>query len=601
MPSIRIPAPRTLRGARIGAMLSILTLSLAATPAPASAQAGASSTAHADSVAARVTAVADEYVREYKATFPENAIFSGFGDVRPDRLSDNSLAALAAWQRKEDAWAEELGRIDARALWGRPEWVTYGFVREAIDASRQMRVCRNELWGINHMSGWQNTMSDMASQQEVGSPEARSRALRRWGDLPRYVDTEIANLREGVRLGYTAPRRLVELLIPQIDGYVEVPPDSSPLAAVLKNDGTPEFRAAFLALVRDSINPALRRYRDFLANEYMAKAREAFGVSANPNGRACWEASFRQYTSLTRTPEETSRLGEATVARYEREALEEGRRVFGAEGLASLRRRLDEDPRNHFTSREELVQFTRENIRHAREVMPRYFNHLPRADVVVEPIPAFMEATASSNYQPAPQDGSRPAVFAIKLYGFERQQRGTAEVTAFHETYPGHHLQFGAAQGIGELHRVSQLAGNGAYIEGWGRYAETLAEEMELYSPAGRIARRMWPGHGSVLDPGIHLFGWTREQAEAYVGSAGRPGAQARAQVDRVIALPAQLTSYDTGSLEIFALRERAQRELGPRFDLKAFHDAVLANGAVTLPMLREQVERWIDARKAGR
>jgi uncharacterized protein (DUF885 family) len=124
---------------------------------------------------------------------------------------------------------------------------------------------------------------------------------------------------------------------------------------------------------------------------------------------------------------------------------------------------------------------------------------------------------------------------------------------------------------------------------------------MDLYSPAGRITRRLWPGHGSVLDPGIHLFGWTREQAEAYVSGAGRTGAQARAQVDRVIALPAQLTSYDTGALEIFALRERAERELGPRFDLKAFHDAVLNHGAVTLPMLREQVDRWIAEQKAAR
>jgi len=592
MPLISNPAP-TLR-----LVLATAALALASASAPASsavAQAGGG--AAADSVAARVTAMADEYVREFKAANPEIALASGFSDVKPERFTDNSLAALAAWRRREDAWAAEMDRIDARSLWGRPEWVTFGYLRETVDASRQARVCRMELWGVNHMSGWQTSMSDAAGQEHVGTPEARARALRRWADLPRYIDTEITNLREGVRQGYTAPKRLVELVIPQLDAYLTTP-DSSPLAGPMRRDSSPEFRAAYAALLRDRIDPAVKRYRDYLANEYMAQARTAAGVSANPNGRACWEAAFRQYTSLNRSPEETSRLGEATVARYERESVEIGRRTFGTADIASLRRRIDEDPRNHFTSRDELLAFTRENIRHAREVAPRWFNHLPASDVVVEPIAAFIEATASSNYQPAPQDGSRPAVFNLSLRNAERQQRGTAEVTAFHETYPGHHLQIGAAQGIGSLHPVSQLAMSGAFVEGWARYAEALSEEMGLYSPVGRITRRLWPAHGMVVDPGIHLFGWTRERAMAYV-SNGSTGSRGGAMVDRIIAWPAQLTSYDTGGLEIFALRERAQRELGPRFDLKAFHDAVLGNGAVTLPMLREQVDRWIAAQKA--
>lgn len=560
--------------------------------APAAAQ-----RTRADSAAARVTAIADAYVREYKAAYPENAIYAGFSDVRPERFSDNSLAALAAWRRREDAWAAELARIDARALWGRPEWVTVGFLREAVDASRQMRVCRNELWGVNQMSGWQTVISDMAEQQEVGTPEARARALRRWGDLPRYVDTEIANLREGVRQGYTAPKRLVELVIPQLDAYLAAPPDSSPLASPLQRDSSPEFRAAFTALIRDRIDPAIRRYRDFLANEYLPRARSAIGVAANPNGRACWEASFRGYTSLQRSPEETSRLGEATVARYEREAGEVGRRLFGTADLDTLRRRLADDPSNRFAGRDEMLRFTRDLIRRAREASPRYFGHLPKAEVEVVPIPAYKEQTASSGYQPAPQDGSGPAQYEINLYQPERQRRATAEVTAFHETFPGHHLQIGTAQELGTLHPVTQLVGNGAFVEGWARYAESLAEEMGLYSPAARIGRRLWPAHGMVVDPGIHLFGWTRERAIAYVERASP--VRAPALVDRVIAWPGQLTSYDTGGLEIFALRERAQRELGPRFDLKAFHDVVLGSGAVTLPMLRENVDRWIARTRA--
>jgi uncharacterized protein (DUF885 family) len=587
-----MPPPRT-SPVKSRISLAFFAVALALAPAAVPAQADAP----VAPAAARVTALADEYVREYKAMYPEAAVFSGFSDVKPERFSDNSLPALAAWRAREDRWLAELARIDGRALWGRPEWVTFGYLREALDASRQYRVCRAELWGVNQMSGWQVDVVEMAAQEALATPEDRARALRRWGDLPRYVDTEIANLREGVRQGYTAPRRLVELVIPQLDAYLAASPDSSPLAGPLQRDTSPEFRAAWTALLRDRIEPAVRRYRDYLANEYLPRARTSIGVSGNPGGRACWEAAFRRYTSINRTPEETLRLGEATVARYAREAVEIGGPVFGATDIASLRRRINEDPRNRFTSRDELLEFTREHVRHAREVMPRYFSRLPAADVVVEPIPAFIEATASSNYQPAPQDGSRPARYNIKLYQPERQQRGTAEVTAFHETYPGHHLQIGAAQGMA-LHPVSQLAMGGAFVEGWARYAEALAEEMELYSPAGRVTRRLWPAHGMVVDPGLHLFGWTRERAIEFVAGAGRAPEQAASLVDRVIAWPAQLTSYDTGGLEIFALRQQAQRELGPRFDLKAFHDAVLGNGAVTLPMLREQVERWIAAQK---
>lgn len=578
---------------------SILPLFAALAVAPGMAI--AQSSAQADAAAARVTAIADDYVGEYKAMYPEVAEFTGFTDVRPDRFADNSLAALDAWHRREDRWAAELARIDARSLWGRPEWVTFGFVREAVEASRQARVCRWELWGVNHFSGWQTTITAAAAQQAVGTPGARDTALRRWADLPRYIDTEIANLREGARLGYTAPKRLVELVIPQLDAYLTVPPDSSPLAGVAERDSSPEFRAAWTALVRDRINPAIQRYRDFLANEYLAKARTDIALSANPNGRACWEASYRQYTSLTRAPEETERLGEATVARSTREAGETGLQVFGTADVAALARRLDEDPRNHFAGRDELAAFVRENIRRAREAAPRFFNRVPPTEVVVEPIPAFMEATASSNYQPAPQDGSAPAKLNLQLYRPERQQRGTIEVMSVHEAFPGHHLQISAAQALGTLHPVSQIAMSGAYVEGWARYAEGLAEEMGLYSPAGRITRRMWPGHGLALDPGIHVLGWSRERAVAYIMSGGRSRASAETMVDRITAIPGQATSYDTGALEIVALRQQAQRELGPRFDLRDFHDAVLGHGAVTLPMLREQVERWIAERKAAR
>jgi uncharacterized protein (DUF885 family) len=271
--------------------------------------------------------------------------------------------------------------------------------------------------------------------------------------------------------------------------------------------------------------------------------------------------------------------------------------VLGVDDIAAAVARLQADPQNHFTDREQIQTFTRDVIARARAALPRWFGQIPRSDVVLEPIPDFLEASASSGYRSPAQDGSRPGTYLINLGHPEQQLRSNVEITALHETYPGHHLQLGIEAELQE-HPIALLAGNSAFREGWARYTEALAEEMGLYrSDYARIHRRLWPARGMVVDPGIHLQGWTRKQAVDYMVESGRfTAAECDALVDRVAVWPGQLTAYDTGALELFALREQAERALGSRFNLTAFHDAMLANGAVTLPMLREIGRRWIAA-----
>lgn len=572
---------------RIPIALPLLTAALALCAPPAAAQ----------DDAARVTALADEYLRAFVAAFPEDALVSGLTLERHDGVTDNSPAGLRAWRAREDAWAAELARIDGAALRGRPEWVTYGMLREQVEASRAARVCRPELWPVNQMSGWQVGFATLARMQPVGTAALREQALARWRRLPAYVDNEIATLREGVRQGYTAPRRLVELVIEQLDALLAGPVEQGPFWSPAERDITPAFREAWAAVLRGGLMPAVARYRAYLAAEYLAAAREAAGVGALPDGRACYQALFRQYTTLERAPEETYRLGEARVVRNQAEVVEIGRRAFGTAELDSIRARVLAD---RFASRDELLAFSRDAVERGRAAVPRAFRATPRAPVVIEPHPAFVEATASDQYFPAAEDGSRPAQYRINLGPYQTKTRAAAEITAFHETYPGHHLQIATAQERPGAHPVARLLFSGSYVEGWARYAEALAEELGLYTTdAARVSRRLWPARGMVLDPGIHLFGWTREQAVAYIARSGRmAGREAEALVDRVIAWPGQLTAYDTGALELFALREQAERELGARFDLREFHDVLLRHGAVTLPMLREDVEAWIAARR---
>jgi uncharacterized protein (DUF885 family) len=319
-------------------------------------------------------------------------------------------------------------------------------------------------------------------------------------------------------------------------------------------------------------------------------------VTANPNGLACYRASFRSFTSIDRAPEETSALGERTVARYESEVKSMGQRLFGTTALDSIQTRLRSDSADHFRDRDAVLAAARDAVGRGHEATAKWFDPAPRTSVVVTPVPEFLERTATASYWPAPEDGSRPATFRIVLFQPEKQLRSQIELVAAHETYPGHHVQLALALERRGAHPITRLVGTSAFAEGWARYAEALAEEMGLYSSdRTRIARRTWPAHGMVVDPGIHVFGWSRERALRYVLATGvMTPMGSEALIDRIIAWPGQLTSYDTGGLLIFALRERAQRELGPKFDIKRFHDAVLGHGTVTLPMLEQQVNRWI-------
>ncbi len=549
-----------------------------------------------EDAAAKVTRLADAYVAAQLARLPEQATLFGVPGAADDQLSDNSLPALKAWQAREDAWRTELASVDGSSLWGRPEWVTYGFLREALEASIAARIARQELWSVSHFSGWQTQLPQLASIQPVGSAAARDKALARWRRMPHYIDTEIVNLKEGLRLGFSSPRPIVDLVIVQLDAVLAMPVRTSPLFAPAQKDKTPEFQAAWERLLTAELNPAIKRYRDFLKNEYRPKARTSLGMSGLPGGKAAYQALFRQATSLDRPVEETYKLGEQAVARNVGQAAEIGRQLYGGAELAAVIKKMAADPNNHFKSREELLDFSKKAVERARLAMPAWFALIPKAQVVIEPIPGFLEKTASAHYEPAAADGSRPGVYGINLYQPENQTKANAEVTAFHETYPGHHFQISVSAEQKGRHPIALIVGSSSYIEGWARYTEALAEEMGLYTTEfGRINRRLWPAHGMVVDPGLHVLGWSRERAVRYILDTARFSAhEAESLVDRIIATPTQLTTYDTGGLEFIALRAKAEQALGKKFDIKAFHTEVLRYGAVTLPMLREIVDRWI-------
>jgi uncharacterized protein (DUF885 family) len=392
----------------------------------------------------------------------------------------------------------------------------------------------------------------------------------------------------------------VELVIRQLDELLALPVEKWPLYSPATRDKTEAFARQWTELLTARIKPAIERYRDFLRQEYVGKARQDIAIKANPRGADCYQAAFRSYTTIDRPAAETFELGKRTVQSNQAAALEIGRQRLQANDLPALLERLEKDPANHFASRDELMSFARSAVGRATDLLPKWFSRVPKAGIVVEPFPAFLERTASDSYWPAAEDGSRPAMYRITLYHYLTTTRSNAEITAFHEAYPGHHLQIGLATERPGVHPITRLVGNSGFAEGWARYAEALAEEMGMYSSDyARANRRLWPARGMVIDPGIHLFGWTREQAIAFAEASGRfKGETAQQLVDRVAVWPGQLTAYDTGALEFFALRQQAEQALGKDFDIREFHAVVLENGTITLPMLREQVARWLAEKR---
>jgi uncharacterized protein (DUF885 family) len=559
-------------------------------PAPASAPQPADG---------RVRALADVYLEGFFERNPDQVTLFGVPGRRHDALPDNSLDALRAWQVKEDGWLDQAKRIDPAAITSSPLRGTYAIVREALESSAAARVCRLELWSVSQfVNGWQVQDGYTVTIQPVGTDEARKDALARWSRLPKYVDTEIANLREGLKAGYSAPKGNVRIVIDQMDSLIATPTAESPFDSPSVRDKTPEFARQFDLLVREQIVPAFTRYRDFLRAEYLPAAREAIGVSANPNGAACYDASVRYHSSLPTPAAEVHAVGLREVEHLDAEMKAIGARVFGTSDVPVLLQRARTGKQYLFKNSEDLIARSQQALARAKARMHDSFGLLPKADVVIERYPKFREKNGPNEYNPPAEDGSRPAVFFINAYEAEKRSRVEAESTAFHETIPGHHLQIAIALERKEIHPIGRYLGNSGYTEGWALYAERLADEMKLFSTdfdrLGLLSSQALRASRLVVDSGLHTLGWTRQQAiDFMLAHTAEDPTEVTSEVDRYIIYPGQATAYMLGKLEISKARDEAQQRMGPRFDLRRFHDQVLEDGAIPVSFLHAKISAW--------
>jgi len=549
-----------------------------------------------------IEALADEYLAAVLERKPEMGTSYSIPGARHDALYDNSLVALAAWQVREDAWLQELDDIGAPVKIGSRDWVTHGILREALAGSIARRVCRSELWQASSATAWHTSKPFVFEIQPVDTPDLQQQALDRLQQLAVFIDTEITNLRQGLALGYSAPRLTVVPAVAEIRALLA---DDSPLLSPGLRSEDEGFREKVRAVFNDDVAPAVERFVQFLETEYLPQARAEIGLEFNPDGAECYPALVRYFVTIDPPADEIHRVGLAQIAGIRAEMQAVIDQHFPGESIASLMRNLNTDPQYTFTSRDEVLQYSLDSLDTAKAKMAEAFGRLPNAEVIIKPYAAYRE-NGTGEYKSSSEDGTRPGIYYIAVSDPERRSRAVQQSVLYHETYPGHHLQGAIALELGErVHPIARYLWNSGYGEGWALYSERLADELGLYSgPLDRMGLLSDQGARAarlVIDSGIHTKGWTRQQAVDYLlANTAWPTKDIQSEINRYIAWPGQANAYMLGMLEIRRLRDLAEAELGENFDLREFHDRVLENGSITLPMLEQSILAWIEERSEG-
>jgi uncharacterized protein (DUF885 family) len=544
------------------------------------------------------------------------------------RLGDHRFDAELWHERPEDIATRRERLRDfrdrakgiGRETLGAEDRTTVALFVEEIEARIGVEACDLDAWRASSFDNPASDLNRLPDMHVVRTAADAKNLVARYREIERVLAERSQNLRRGLTEKRVASREGVRRLVVQLDRQLERPAKEWSLVTAILSAEAKEKRkglsaseeAAFVEeasrVVEERVAPAYRKFRDLLANEVMPAARpdDKEGVGALPNGDACYRSKIVEHLGSAREPEELHRMGLAEIDRINGEMQRLGKTLFGASELGEVLHRLRTDRSLYFANGEEIVRAAQSALDKGRAAMPRLFGVLPRTDCVVTLVPDDEAPFTTVAYYREPNyDGSKPGEYFINTYEPAIRPRFEMEALSFHEAIPGHHLQIAIAQEKGALPAFRKFGGSTAYVEGWALYTERLADEVGLYAGdldrMGMLSYDAWRASRLVVDTGIHHLGWTRKKAEQYMleHTALTPS-NIENEVDRYIAWPGQALAYKFGQIEILRLRERAKEALGSKFDLRAFHDVLLASGAVTLPVLGQNVEAWIAARRAN-
>ncbi|HEX8895046.1 MAG TPA: DUF885 domain-containing protein [Terriglobales bacterium] len=558
----------------------------------------------ADRVAAQNALFEEQYESDLK-NFPERA--TAFGDYRyNDKLADYSLEAIAQRNKTNQEFLARLQAIDTTGFSDQDQLSHDLMVRVLEQRITDYNFKEYEM-PINQQNGIHTSLADLPLSMPFTTVKQYEDYISRLHQIPRVLSQTEEVLRAGMKDKLMPVRFLLEKIPVQCEGIVAANPFLLPTKKYPASI-SPEEQKRLTQQITEAINidviPAYKQFANFVKTEYAPQGRTTLAITSLPDGQKRYENAIYARTTTRLSADEIHQIGLHEIDRIEAEMLAIAKKE-GFADLASFRASLKTNPKYIPTSSEQILDDFRKYIAQMEPKLPQLFTLLPKSPVTVEAIPPF-QAAAATHYVTGTPDGKRPGRVVVATSNFAERSLIDDEAVAYHEGVPGHHMQNSVNQQLTGLPKF-RLHGLGfnAYGEGWALYAEQLGKEVGFYqdpvSDYGRLSSELFRAVRLVVDTGIHAKGWTREQVVEFMrksGAVDEPTIQS--ETDRYIAWPAQALSYKLGQLKITELRERAQKELGPNFDIRTFHDEILDGGSLPLDMLEARTDKWIAQQRAN-
>ena len=591
-----------------------LALTLAgAAAAPVYAADAPKAAATQQTKAQKLNALYDQHWEEVLKLNPLQATFQG--DPRyNDQLPDFGSATFRKQQHDFTArWLKTLEDLGPDGLQGQDLLSYQIFVRDAKNSleSEQFPDWMMPIDQMRSLASFAVQLGSGTGAQPFKTVKDYDNWLARGNKLPGLFDTAIGNMREGIKAGVVQPRALMVKVVPQLDALIQDKPEDTLFWGPLKSMPA-DFSAAdqqrLTAAYRDMIGtrmmPAYKKLRAFIHDEYLPATRDSVGVDKLPNGQAWYAFNARMRTTTDMSPAQIHALGLSEVARIHGEIRKVMTEVKFEGSLQEFFRFMQDDPRFNFKSEDALLAHYRALEAKINQKVAEQFSLTPKAPFEIRAVEAFRAKSAAGGEDRSPsEDGTRAGIFYVNTYDLPTRKTWDAEDLYLHEAIPGHHFQIALQQELTNLPKFRRFGGETAFAEGWGLYAESLGKDLGVYTDPynyfGYLQNELWRAIRLVTDTGLHSKDWTREQVIKYMlDNSAESETQATAEAERYVAWPGQALAYKIGELKIQELRDRAEKALGDKFDVREFHAEVLKDGSVPLDVLEAKITRWIASKQ---
>ena len=605
----------TLRPLVIALSLALATGLSACGPTNDAAAPAAKPIAKADpaQLAAQLEKMYGDFWEETLKRNPLQATFVGdnrYNDQLPDFLSPKYRDESIAF---DNTWIARFKAINPNDLDGQAR-LSYDIMMRNLSLDLESYQFRTDLMPLNQF----NNIAGLFAQLGTGTGAQPFKTvadydnwLKRAGQGPEIFAQMQTNMREGVKTGMVQPKILMAKVVPQLDALIAAKPEGTlfwqPIANLPKDFSAADktrLTEAYRKLIAEQLMPAFRELRRYVNDEYLPACRDSVGMDALPNGQALYAYNVKVSTTTDMTPEQIHQIGLSEVARIQGEMQKVMTQVGFKGSLQEFFHFMDTDKQFQFKNEADLLARYNALRVKVEAGVPRLFSVTPKAKFEIRPIEAFRaKSSAGGEYNGPSEDGSRPGIFYVNTYDLPTRKTWDMEDLFLHEAIPGHHFQISIQQELQAVPAFRRFGGDTAYVEGWALYTESLGKELGVYTDPymyfGKLQGELWRAIRLVVDTGLHSKGWTREQVIKYMrDNSAVSETDAVAEAERYMAIPAQALAYKVGQMTISRLRAKAEAELGPKFDIREFHDQILKDGSLPMNVLESKIDRWIASKK---